>query len=129
MNEVPTLTGPETKAWSIANVVARFFRCWFEREPNAFAPRLGFVLFPTKLFSQRYKHLLSLNMYGFRKHKELYPYRNKMLIEFEILYINFCFRIGIQNKTWFHVQWVEGAIWWRRFRRKYLERSGDGLPF
>jgi len=68
-------------------------------------------------------------MYGFRRQKELYPYRNKMLIEFEILYVNFCFRIGIQNKTWFDVQYVEGAIWWNRFRRKYLESSGDGLPF
>ena len=129
MNEAPTLTGPETKAWSIANVVARFFRCWFELEPNTFAPRLGFVLLPTQLFSQRYKHLLCLNMYGFRKHKDLYPYKNKMIVEFEILFINFCFRIGIQNKTWFYVQWVEGAIWWRKFRRKYIERKGDGLPF
>jgi hypothetical protein len=129
MNEAKNINNPTKKAWSIGVVVARFFRCWFEREPNAFAPRLGLVLLPTQRFSERYKHLLSLNMYGFRKHKELYPYRNKMLIEVEILYMNFCFRIGIQNKTWFSIQWVEGAIWWHKFRRKYLERSGDGLPF
>jgi hypothetical protein len=46
-------------------------------------------------------------MYGFVKHADLYPYRNKAIMSIYFFGLHFTFRIGIQNKTWFYVQWVE----------------------
>jgi len=104
-----------------------FFKHWYERELYTFAPRLGFYLLPTRRFGYRYKYLFLFSLYGFRKEKELYPYKNKAYLEIEILFIPFSFRIGIQNKTWFHIQWVEGGILWRKF--KHWIKGEKGMPF
>ena len=92
-------------------------RFYYKKDDNSYAPRVGFDLLGVKTKWGRYKYLFSFYFYGFQKSKYKHPYRNKVVLLLNILFMDFTFRIGIQHVSWFRIRWVEAYEVYRKLFR------------
>jgi hypothetical protein len=67
-------------------------RTWYNKQKCCYAPRIGIAI-----------NNFCIHLYGFEKKKGLYPYKSMCVLSISFKKIQYNFRIGIQNKTWFYV--------------------------
>lgn len=103
-------------------LIIQIFRFYYEKETDCYASRTGFSLFTTGLFG-KHKSLFGFNLSGFRKTNK--PNHLRATLFIDLFYRKFWFNIGLADKGWFYVRWVDLSSFLRKLHFKLTSKKGN----